>query len=1535
MSATQQDELIEDFSSRLFCAIRSSRFPRLTILEPEHDNTDQAEEQQPKNRSTRRSLETLWKKEGVTKSRSGNPPWPNPKQEQELQVVDYKDIFHVFTGKMLWRRLGLITASAFAVRTTKEGDRPPIAGIETVDDRLVIRISLPTLGRLAGGEKSCTHEEKRLLGRQVLHEDWELSRPSPAQRRNQRFFDGLFYVHSAFMRLVDAYPDFRQYALPLCYTLLQAMLKAGKSRPELVEFYLDALEVMIRGNPQNQIERFILLEIRAILGEQAGREVQIYLYRMRRVFYKDDMDLLQNAKKAVERMCQPPTDISHVEVEDMLQLFRAKQKEWIKSNDAEIRMMLKKGDIHRASASVAYSRLMGGGSAEMHLIVGLFRLSKGQSSRLSNVFGEFPDHPNLRDLQSCIHFADHEINEIYDAMDWFIDEMFFSSKREPLLRPFICIHPERESKARTFQLLDYACQLAGSLYMKPMTAFLVSTGLCTEAFKGMDTSNLMKTAQEVIRGDPHIPVLSIDSSVATDSLSHEAGIAVFDQFDEFMPPFARKALKLIFGPTRCAAATTRPRFCPSVLSLGNSLQTRTGCAISYIDKPEMKYVPVTYIPPPNRQRLSESVKKVITFAYLDQIEEKLNQRGRILLKSPTGTGKTVLMAAAWNSIIQFPNVSSLLLFSGSCKSLGINHNIYYSLSKPGKTGSLDALDEEVADFRRDELGIPYTILTTAFYVISLRERFPEMLVVLDEAETLHEDCSINLLETREFGFATVVTSATLGNLRGEDDTPVVEIQTRTQHPVEIGEVRWKDLVSVIGGLPQGSKSLVIAYSEPHCRLLQHRLKKGYLLLAEERRHGQERLARNVEENDVIISTNVVRSSVTIPNLTHVFDLALMYSEMYLPNQGIHQLVLSHVSESGQIQARGRVGRVGPGTYMKVVDVPKVHAAAPITFIGGIPQRAVRRLNRFRWEEAPTPLNAGAGLQFAYFASVMKRITGKSLQPGRPFVLDVVDYFMPPGTPGRRYVALFLLLETNSSIVSQMHSVKESKGDVEKRLSELYLSGRNSENVIEANARFLNELIATRYFAQEVGLITNWLPESKWPLDDYFFAVRSTSAQKAIALSLWNRIADIRGSQILGKYCDFNSCLSHADIRDSNCVIALGLSFWDGQTCNRGCMTLFPEVSDWIHEQLGQKEEIFLDVSEQVDHLPVPYARWSPTNNSGKQQLVLGFSPAWEQQVYRPGDQEFLLDSLHAAVEGCAKTEIVWTKRGSPMSSTFSFGYLNASGSMPLMLLKVKFGAGYGDDGIILDKLAKEILRLRELLGLFTKMSATGLCKASDPDVFAIYTERFFGPDFRTQYFSPKPRGLVNLFRALHPEANASDVKYLEDLRAYEAEIKSNSTAFYEAATSEPDLNNADFRKPVRATRSRKLSLHALQVNVPMGTVCLTERSASQVLDALEACVLTRCPSTMGEPDRETLETRPLGYNLVPHSVAVQVVDDMVQRDRFLNLKSRELCVGGSAAQQMRAAVSKHTGRSILELSLLDLPELISAAKATWHGEISL
>ncbi len=93
---------------------------------------------------------------------------------------------------------------------------------------------------------------------------------------------------------------------------------------------------------------------------------------------------------------------------------------------------------------------------------------------------------------------------------------------------------------------------------------------------------------------------------------------------------------------------------------------------------------------------------------------------------------------------------------------------------------------------------------------------------------------------------------------------------------------------------------------------------------------QDRALQKLEKRKVVLSTNVAETSVTVEGIAAVVDSGLARQLEYEPSVGMDRLRLVPISRASADQRAGRAGRTGPGVCVRLWDEPSHRARAAHT-----------------------------------------------------------------------------------------------------------------------------------------------------------------------------------------------------------------------------------------------------------------------------------------------------------------------------------------------------------------------------------------------------------------------------------------------------------------------------------------------------------------------------------------------------------------------------------------------------------------------------
>jgi hypothetical protein len=93
---------------------------------------------------------------------------------------------------------------------------------------------------------------------------------------------------------------------------------------------------------------------------------------------------------------------------------------------------------------------------------------------------------------------------------------------------------------------------------------------------------------------------------------------------------------------------------------------------------------------------------------------------------------------------------------------------------------------------------------------------------------------------------------------------------------------------------------------------------------------QRKIFRPSHRRKIIVATNVAETSVTVPGIRYVVDTGLARIARYNPRTGTTSLKVSRISQASCQQRRGRCGRTGPGTCVRLYSEEDFSVREPFT-----------------------------------------------------------------------------------------------------------------------------------------------------------------------------------------------------------------------------------------------------------------------------------------------------------------------------------------------------------------------------------------------------------------------------------------------------------------------------------------------------------------------------------------------------------------------------------------------------------------------------
>jgi len=818
----------------------------------------------------------------------------------------------------------------------------------------------------------------------------------------------------------------------------------------------------------------------------------------------------------------------------------------------------------------------------------------------------------------------------------------------------------------------------------------------------------------------------------------------------------------------------------------------------------------------------------------------------VLVKAPTGSGKTVLAGTFFNSIVQFPSVVALELMSQYFTSIGKPHNVWHAENKT---------EPMVWD---DEANEPFTILCTSYFVRALSGRFPAMVVVLDEAETKQENYLINLESTRRKSVKTLLMSATPEELRGEDTTATIELTGGTNFPIEERLCSYTEMLEMITH-PDFPKSLVCAHSEPLCAKLLLTVKaagkEGLALTARERAKGD--YVNRLSTASVVLGTNAIRSSITLPDLDVVFDLSRIYEQVDFPLSGMEALVLMEASQAMRIQLRGRVGRVKPGTYYRVTDAPGDAIAYNSSYLARVP--VISRLSEsISPQRYARELNHGS-IVVERFSQQLLLKAGVRSEPFCPMWASTVRQLCVSHRGE-------LLRTVAFEALGLANRTRQLAQDLEMRSPlENFLESSKVEYHV-ATLNLLRELTQKGWFPSEMAQLARWtkdLDPQEESTDHY-----CPANMLALALALWRQIARREGKLLIGLFRNFSTPIPKgSSIVEGQACLVLGLSLHQCAVTARWTLPLEEENVNMVRTLSLQVENLEFAPGVLQGSYPTILGWDTRLHNAGRQtrSLELAYDQYTRAHVFQPSSYEEIWSAMLGSLDSSRVGAVEVTTQGSPMSATASFTVLNAFGLASHDAIRDGVvegvqedleGSGiFGDDDFAVgsERAVLADMQCREDLGLQTKHSATGIARFAAngqllgvTDQVGLFTERVLDLSDISIVRAVKPAGLIRMFHSGQPdELMLSSITHRPDMLSYEKQLSRTDSRWAEMMLARAQQNGLH---AVRETTPRRLLSKLFRRRITAETR-IAIGDVDRLFANLELMLLQVCPSTRGEPAR--------------------------------------------------------------------------------------
>lgn len=215
------------------------------------------------------------------------------------------------------------------------------------------------------------------------------------------------------------------------------------------------------------------------------------------------------------------------------------------------------------------------------------------------------------------------------------------------------------------------------------------------------------------------------------------------------------------------------------------------------------------------------------------------------------------------------------------------------------------------------------------YLKTILSKRPDLKIIISSATLDHEKFS------RHFGQAPVMV------VPGR--TYPVEVRYRPLQPDSTGEIDNDLAGAVFSSILHLHQSeargdiLVFLPGESDIRemsvLLRKKLQADYEILPLHARlasRDQDRIFSPGTKPRIILATNVAETSITVPGIRHIIDPGLAKIKRQNLRGSIQRLSLEKISRASADQRKGRSGRVGPGTCIRLYTPEDYEARPPFT-----------------------------------------------------------------------------------------------------------------------------------------------------------------------------------------------------------------------------------------------------------------------------------------------------------------------------------------------------------------------------------------------------------------------------------------------------------------------------------------------------------------------------------------------------------------------------------------------------------------------------
>jgi hypothetical protein len=1240
--------------------------------------------------------------------------------------------------------------------------------------------------------------------------------------KNVRFLLGVSKLHIVGRSLTNwcrvSFPS-HHFAVGGLYTLLVTeMLLHGKFRPVVVEKFLDEVELLHQGQRSPTPLSLWMKEL--------PMELRLTIYKSRRAVYKDECSEEQLMWRCLARRQLQPVTLDGT-ANEVLAILHTRLRNYLTIHRVRCKALLSRKNYQKSSASVLFTRAQGGGNREIHFFVGLKRLMQGHESALNDVFGIFNEKTSVEEILQMV--KDMDMRELREATD-----MLMGMISDGILPGgvMLAIFPERETKGRTFTLEYALLEVALAPLMRIARNFLRTIPNCSSVM-GDTTDQTLQRVLQFAKNNPGNVRIDEDAQIATDYFPMDLPLTIWQPLLDFAnDEFLTRVFRFHCGPTKLALATKRP----DIEEILRGVRSKIDSSYQFnLEPPRWKttVIPLDFDITRARENCARMGLRIGD--HLGGIKEQCF-RGPFILKAGTGAGKTILFASLGNVVISLPTIDQIILVAKSLEFFKIPCiTMYAGQKRPTK------------DFGG-------AILCTAFYALQLCKG-TKRLYINDEADSPMEDVQLNIRLFQRASLPFILCTATPSALK--DCLPVVDCDVNRIHQISVEEpIKHEQLLFRLSTLLQeGScgQVLIVTYSEPQAiSIVNMLLNADIRAVAAISALSSEEISEAYDQR-VIVTTNRIRSGVTLPKLTHVFDYQLRYNFVFDTKIGSNVGIICDVGESAIEQLKGRLGRVSDGSYCHVKL--NIKTSKPWTALSGA-CRMVCYSDVVDLGSLPIKPD-GASTRCA-IADICFFEACVSNQNQRPLVLQnykdpylcFVDRFAM-GTRTQWKMKFYLLCRRFNVAQSILELSRSPDASVSGYIGQ-YQAAQQRGNIFTSLVTVLQALRLKGVLRKQIDLIERSLGTSidlmgQW-IDTDFEDVETV---RIYSLLNWQLLGRVVGKEIHGIYRDYRVSIQDMALDEGCIVLPVGLQY-SMQGSNLQFDLCIEALEDY--SKIFERSKVLYQDFFKI-RLDVPEFCLEKSGKDSRSRL------AWRDgcpriEKFLPSDFEFIVEQLKLGLERNflekdGQKSFLATS-GVNMGSEKSMPTLMAVAAGSALWTEIRAGfeavvAVWGDDvaavatAAYLDQLADLVDRPRASFGLIPKMSATGTQLLSDD--LTVFTERFFnglGVEFR----APSPNSFSRAVIASNPGKFFGQTEDVEDFESLIQGMSKHCPDLLVAC----ELQTSSLYKKQRTTHSRQLAMSLLR-GYRVGGHAAPRQHVDKVVGSLEELILIISPSSRGKPIR--------------------------------------------------------------------------------------